>query len=83
MSTPAVNLLSMPHTQDPSSIDLPAENCPTFSSNPWANMFAGRATPEQLQMFINGFLKSMIHQFKLQDQKWKQTQQRLKEELCH
>jgi len=83
MSTPPAKLLSTPPAQAPCSIDLPAESFPNVSNNPWAKMFAGRATPEQLQMFINGFLKSMIHQFKLQDQKWKQTQQRLKEELCH
>ena len=49
-----------------------------MASGPWAAMFPGGATPEQLTQFINNFLKSMIYEMKRSDQQWKQSQDEMK-----
>ena len=79
--TPPSNLPPTPPTPTPPAAPgagpspSPSES---LSNSPWAQMFPGGATPQDLQTFINNFLKMMVYQFKQQDQQWQQAQQRLK-----
>jgi hypothetical protein len=49
-----------------------------MAGGPWAAMFPGGATPQQLTQFINSFLKSMMTEMKKADQQWKQSQDEMK-----
>jgi|GEM_PF-1622260 len=49
-----------------------------MAGGPWASMFPGGATPQQLTQFINSFLKSMMAEMKKSDQQWKQSQEEMK-----
>ena len=48
------------------------------SYSAWAQMFPGGATKEQMTQFINNFLNMMVYEFKRSDEKWRQSQKRLK-----
>ena len=57
----------------------PGQGGASLSNSPFAKMFPGGATPQQLTLFINNFLKATIAQFQQQQQSWQQAQQQLKE----
>lgn len=56
-------------------------NGPTedMSNSPFAQMFRGGATKEQVRQFINMFLKNMVIQFKKSDEAWKRAQKRMRD----
>jgi len=77
-STP-IKTPSAPITSGSAPVTNPSANLnPALSNSPWAKMFPGGATPQQLQQFINSFLKSMIQDFKRESQHWKEAQDKLK-----
>ena len=73
ISPPSPNIT----TQIPQDIPIqaPVEN---KSSSPWAQMFNGKASTEELTQFINGFLNTIIAEMKRADKKWKLMQQEQK-----
>lgn len=78
-NTPSTNTPSAPVTSSSAPITNPSSGLnPALSNSPWAKMFPGGATPQELQQFINSFLKSMIQDFKRESQHWKEAQDKLK-----
>ena len=79
MFCPTVTATANPHI--PVEIPVKNSNPSTLenrSTSPWAKMFNGGASPEELTQFINGFLNTMIAEMKRADKKWKLQQQEQK-----
>jgi hypothetical protein len=66
----------MPELQLESQSETPQED---MSDSPFAKMFRGGATKEQVRQFINLFLKNMVLQFKKSDEIWKRAQKRMRD----
>ena len=73
--TPTHNINIPVEIPPENSLPVPLEN---RSTSPWAKMFNGGASPEELTQFINGFLNTMIAEMKRADKKWKLQQQEQK-----
>ena len=73
--SPTANSTTTPAFPADGASQAPMEN---RASSPWAKMFHGGASPEELTEFINGFLNTMISEMKRADKKWKETQQEQK-----
>jgi hypothetical protein len=50
-----------------------------MSNSPFAQMFRGGATKQQVKQFINLFLKNVVLQIKKSDEVWKRSQKRLRD----
>ncbi|MCX6990608.1 MAG: hypothetical protein NTX49_06070 [Chlamydiae bacterium] len=79
MSCPSVTSAANSTT----ALEFPANSAPqppmeNRATSPWAKMFHGGASPEELTQFINGFLNTMISEMKRADKKWKEMQQEQK-----
>ena len=48
----------------PSELDIQSDGGQDLSDSPWAKMFPTGATKEELNMFVQTFLKSLITQMK-------------------
>jgi len=83
MTTPPGPNLPTPPNIPPSAAQelsaTPGQAGASMSNSPFAKMFPGGATPQQLTLFINNYLKSMISQFQQQNQSWQQSQQQLQQ----
>ncbi len=50
-----------------------------ISNSPFAKMFPGGATKEDLQGFIDNCLKMLVTEMKRADERWKKSQKRLRQ----
>lgn len=69
----------------PLSNDSPEALSPTpfapeqkMSNSPFAAMFKGGATPEDVQKFVNGMLRTIAREIKRTQEKWEKSQRRIK-----
>lgn len=84
MTTPPGPNLPTPPNIPPSSASeelsaTPGQSGAQLSHSPFAKMFPGGATPQQLTLFVNNYLKMMITQFQQQNQSWQRSQQQLQQ----
>jgi len=62
-----------------SSATKETETDPKLSNSPFAAMFKGGATVEELQQFINGCLKMVAREIKRTQERWEKSQRRMRQ----
>jgi hypothetical protein len=85
MTSPSNNPIQPPQTPGTTpptppqvNTNTPAPPAPQLSNTPFAKMFPSGATPQELQGFLNNFLRMMIFEFKQADEGWKKAQEHMK-----
>ena len=70
---------STPILQDEAPGFMPLKKNQDVSNSPFAKMFPGGASKEDLQGFIDNCLKMLVTEMKRADERWKRSQKRLKQ----
>ena len=58
---------------------FPPQEKKVLSNSPFAAMFGGVATPEEVQKFIDGCLRMIVREIKRAQDRWEKTQRRMRQ----
>ena len=70
---------AVPILQEEAPGFMPIKKSQDISNSPFAKMFPGGASKEDLQGFIDNCLRMLVTEMKRADERWKKSQKRLRQ----